>query len=83
MIINGGSYYPQSQGRVESFNQTIETQLGKHLQGSHKWVQALPAIIQTYNITVHSVTNRSTFHAFFGRKPVNLYHMPQVPSKGN
>jgi hypothetical protein len=80
-----GPYHPQSQGRVERFNQTLERQLGKYLteNNDRRWLEILPNIVRTYNITVHEVTNRSSFNVLYGWKASNWYKLPDISSSPN
>lgn len=80
-IINGGPYHPQSQGRVERWNQTLETQLGKLMteQDTERWIDLLDDAVLSYRITRHPVTNYTPFEAMFNRKPDLLYNFPDMP----
>lgn len=82
-IINGGPYHPQSQGRVERFNQTLQVQLGKTLteRKSKRWVDELPKITRSYNNTVHEVTNRTPFEALHGWKPSTIKPVVNIEGK--
>ena len=55
---NGAPYHPQSQGKVERLNKTIETWLGKVTTSfqTERWIDHLPSVILTYNLTRHDVT---------------------------
>lgn len=47
-IAHGAPYRPQTQGRIERWNQTIQVQIGKSLTelGTRRWTDILPDIIQ-------------------------------------
>lgn len=70
-IIHGAPYKPSTQGKVERFNQTIERELGKYLTNKEvkRWVDALPIITKSYNMTYHSSIKAIPFEAFYNWKP--------------
>ena len=63
------AYHPQSNGKVERFNGTIQAILLKLTGGNpKKWSKHLPEALLAYN-TNPSQTNLTPFEAVFGRKP--------------
>lgn len=75
-VKHGGPYHPQSQGRVERFNQTVEHQLAKamHEKKTERWIDLLDDVVRQYNITVHSTTEATPFEAMYGgRRPEGFY----------
>lgn len=80
-IAHGGPYRPQCQGRVERWNQTLETQLGKRMteNNTSRWIDLLDDVVLSYRITRHPITNCTPFQAMFNRKPDLLYNLPSMP----
>ena len=62
-------YHPQSDGLVESFNQTLidmqATTVGDH---PGEWESHLSKLCVTYNTSVHSSTGFTPFYLMFGRQ---------------
>ncbi|KAG1926021.1 interleukin-1 receptor accessory protein-like 1-A [Pimephales promelas] len=70
------SYHPQGNGGCERFNQTLLSLLGT-LETDHQvqWTECLPALLQAYNNSVHSITGYAPAFLMFGRHmrlPVDL-----------
>ena len=59
--IHSSAYSPQTQGAIERFNRTIKSKIFLHMTkfNTAKWNDVLDLIIQGYNNTKHSTTNRS------------------------
>lgn len=50
--------HPQSDGMVERFNRTIETQLSMFVDNHHQdWDQHVPLLLMAYRSAVHDTTN--------------------------
>jgi hypothetical protein len=76
----GAPYKPSTQGRVERFNQTIEKELGKYLTEKkiRRWMEALPMVTRSYNLTVHQTTKTTPFKALHGWQPLALAYITDL-----
>ena len=63
-------YHAQTNGQVESMNQTIIRMIGK-LEEDRKacWSKHLPKLLMAYNATRSAVTGYSPYYLLFGRRP--------------
>ena len=63
-------YHAQTNGQVESMNQTIIRMIGK-LEEDKKacWSEHLPELLMAYNATCSTVTGYSPYYLLFGRRP--------------
>lgn len=84
-VINSSAYHPQSQGRVERFNQTIERELGKRIgeNGNKRWIDYLANANRSYNCTIHNTTKQTPFRVMFGRDPPQQWSTLSVLLKSN
>jgi hypothetical protein len=83
-IVYGRTYHPQSQGKIERFNQTLGQHLTKMLwnevnkvQG-YQWIDILPAFVLAYNKAPHEAHKKSLYKAFFGFKMREVYATPTM-----
>jgi transposase InsO family protein len=55
------AYTPSSQGVVERFNGTLKTMLKKaqEIDNTRLWIKMLPKLVNNYNSSLHSITQRS------------------------
>ena len=67
--INGRPYHPQSQGRVERFNQALTRFLRRDLQKEKDWPSRLPFFYFMYNTRVHRSLQGETPADLFHRRP--------------
>lgn len=73
-LINGRPRYPQSQGQVERFNQTLTRYLAKHLASDNgdslrkPWLRILKRVMYDYNVVVHTATKKAPFELIYGRR---------------
>ncbi|GFN93908.1 Pol polyprotein [Plakobranchus ocellatus] len=68
----GRPYHPQSQGRVESFNQTVVNFLKKTIDNEKGWAEQLQHFYYCYNNRVNKATRPSTpYEKFFGRQNIS------------
>ena len=74
--INGRPYHPQSQGRVERFNQALTRFLRRDLQKEKDWPSRLPFFYFTYNTRVHRSLQGKTADLFHRRPTFSLYAEP-------
>ena len=73
MKINGRPYHPQSQGRVERFNQTLSNFLRRDLQNEKDWPSRLQYLYCTYNTrSSKSLKNHTPYDMFFKRPNFSL-----------
>ena len=73
MKINGRPYHPQSQGRVERFNQTVSNFLRRDLQNEKDWPSRLQYFYYTYNTrSSKSLKNHTPYDMFFKRPNFSL-----------
>lgn len=79
MKINGRPYHPQSQGRVERFNQTVTNFFRRDLLGEKDWPSRLPYFYASYNNRVHSATKPHTPYELFFRRPNFSVCEEQIP----
>ena len=80
-IIHSSPYHPETNGRVERFNRTVEGQLGKLMEelNTRRWIDLLEDVTNGYNYTRHSTTNRPPFELMFARKPsMQWYRMEEL-----
>ena len=72
-LIRGRARYPQSQGQVERFNQTICRRLSKCLFESKtkRWIDVVDECVFQYNNTVHRATNKKPFVVLRHRNGTN------------
>eukprot|EP00117_Sycon_ciliatum_P029541 scpid66239/ scgid23495/ len=72
--INGRPYHPQSQGRVERFNQTLANFLRRDLQTDKDWPSRLEFFYYTYNTrSSKALKGQTPFEVFFRRPNFSLY----------
>ena len=69
--IFGRPRHPQSQGKVERFNQTLKLRLRKTLNNNKKWIGVYKEVVYEYNNSTHRSTKQ---------KPFNLFRKQQFPS---
>jgi hypothetical protein len=81
-LVHGRARHPQSQGKVERFNQTLGRHLTKmmwdeasQVQG-YRWIDILPSFIIAYNKVPHEAHKKSPYEAFFGFKMRCVYNTP-------
>ena len=81
-LIHGRVRHPQTQGKIERFNQTLGRHLTKMLwdevsqtQG-YRWIDVLPAFVIAYNKAPHETHKKSPYEAFFGFKMRGVYGTP-------
>jgi len=75
--INGRPYHPQSQGRVERFNQTLANFLRRDLQNEPDWPSRLSYFYYTYNTrSSRSLNNRTPYDVYHRRPNFSLYCAP-------
>lgn len=79
-VIHGRPYHPQSQGKDERFNQTLEQQLGKWMteNNSNRWIDVLDSLILCDNATLSKTQNRSPFEIMFFRHPHGFHELAGV-----
>ena len=64
------TYRPESQGNVERQNRTLIKDMTKCLMEHKKsWVDHLPYVEMTHNMTPYSRTGMSPYYVFYGREP--------------
>lgn len=65
---------------VERFNRTLKTKMWKqlHLNGSYKWIDILPELIDTYNNTKHSTIRMTPKRAHTGNKKIEQHLLNTV-----
>ena len=72
--INGRPYHPQSQGRVERFNQTLAQFLRRDLLEDKNWPDRLPLFYYSYNNRVHrSLHGKTPYEMYFQRPNFSLF----------
>lgn len=81
VLIHGRPRYPQSQGQIERYNQTLTSYLQKHLRdgvfaSGKNWIPFLDKMIYEYNVAIHSATNNSLFNLFINRSRINTVTYP-------
>ena len=60
--------HPQSDGMVERFNRTLETQLSMFVEGDQRdWDQLVPLMMMAYWTAVHETTGCTPASLMFGR----------------
>ena len=68
--------HPQSDGMVERFNQTIESQLSKYVEDHQRdWDKHIPFLLMAYRTAVHEATGHSPSQLMLGRHlhlPIDL-----------
>ena len=81
-LVHGRARHPQSQGKIERFNQTLGRHLTKMLwneisqvQG-YRWIDILPSFVLAYNKAPHETHKKSPYEAFFGFKMRGAYDTP-------
>ena len=53
-------HHPQSDGMVERFNQTIESQLSNYVEDHQRdWDKHIPFLLMAYRTAVHEATGHS------------------------
>lgn len=79
-LVHGRARHPQSQGKIERFNQTLGRHLTKMMwdevekvQG-YRWIDILPSFIIAYNKVSHEAHKKSPYEAFFGFKMRGVYN---------
>lgn len=79
-VIHGRPYHPQSQGKDERFNQTLEQQLGKWMteNNTNRWIDVLDSLILCDNATLSKTQNRSPFEIMFFRRPNGFHELAGV-----
>lgn len=69
------AYHPQSDGKMEVVNKTLESYLCCFINGKPKgWAQLLPWAEYWYNTSTHASTKHSPFEIVYGRSPIHLVH---------
>ena len=75
------TYHPQTDGKTERLNQTLEQYLRCFLNYKQdNWVEWLPTIILAYNSAFSESIGISPFFANYGYKPTTSYGMGTVES---
>jgi len=81
-LVHSHARHPQSQGKVERFNQTLGRHLTKMLwnevsevQG-YRWIDVLSSFVIAYNKAPHEAHKKSPYEAFFGFKMRGVYDTP-------
>ena len=68
--------HPQSDGMVERFNRTIESQLSKYVEDHQRdWDKHIPFLLMAYRTSVHEATGHSPSQLMLGRHlrlPIDL-----------
>ncbi|CAG8741029.1 21636_t:CDS:2 [Gigaspora margarita] len=84
-LVHGRARYPQSQEKIERFNQMFSRHLTKMMwdevsgsQGYH-WVDVLSQFIIVYNKAPHEAHKKSPYEAFFGFKMHAVYNTLNTP----
>ncbi|CAG8797001.1 36931_t:CDS:2, partial [Racocetra persica] len=79
-LVHGRARHPQSQGKIERFNQTLGRHLTKMMwdevsesQG-YRWINVLPQFVIAYNKVPHETHQKSLYEAFFGFKMHAVYN---------
>ncbi len=76
------AYHPQSNGLVERFNQTLQRQLLKFVEGEQKqWDLYLDSILFSYRVSKQDSTKYSPFFLMYGRQarlPVEFNLKPEA-----
>ncbi|KAF0407994.1 SCAN domain-containing protein 3-like [Gigaspora margarita] len=84
-LVHGHARHPQSQGKIERFNQTLSRHLTKmmwdEISGSqgYRWVDVLPQFVIAYNKAPHEAHKKSLYEAFFGFKMRAVYNTLNTP----
>ena len=64
------AYFPQSDGMIERFNQTVEEMLSKYISEDQRdWDRYLPLMMLAYRTSTHDSTGFSPSLLFMGREP--------------
>ena len=77
-LVHGRARHPQSQGKVERFNQTLGRHLTKIMwdevsgvQG-YRWIDVLPQFVIAYNKAPHQAQKKSPYEAFLNLRCVQF-----------
>ena len=76
-LVHGRARHPQSQGKIERFNQTLGRHLTKMMWDEVEkvqWIDILPSFIIAYNKVSHEAHKKSPYEAFFGFKMRGVYN---------
>lgn len=66
--VNTTAYYPQTDGLVERFNQTLTDMLAKTVEAhGANWDECLPYVLFAYRTSLHESTLESPFSLLYGR----------------
>ena len=63
-------YYPQSNGRIEGFNNFFKAYCLKHISKSLEWDQVIPLACTAYNFIPNEHLKEIPFFLMFGRDPI-------------
>ena len=76
------SHHPQSNGMVERLVRTVKQMLVAQLDAiAGSWDERLPLIQFAYNHTVHATTGEVPYYLWYGRPPVALTSLLEVPEQ--
>src|SRR6185295_3615576 len=88
-IVHGHARHPQSQGKIERFNQTLGWHLTKMMWDevskvqSYRWINILLSFVITYNKVSHEAHKKSPYKTFFGFKMHGIYNTPDPSNTPN
>ena len=68
--LNTTAYHPQTNGKVERFNNTLVKMLAMYVSMKQKdWDQFIPYALFAYNTSRHELNKFSPYYMLFGREP--------------
>ena len=71
-------YYPQANGQVERFNQTLKNAIAIYAESKPgSWSQFLESVCWAYNSSLNPITGFSPYYLMFGREPrlpMDVFH---------
>jgi hypothetical protein len=85
-LVHGRARHPQSQGKIERFNQTLGRHLTKMMWNEelqvqdYRWIDVLPSFVIAYNKVPHEAHKKSPYEVFFGFKMRGVYSTPEDTS---
>ena len=80
-ILHSRPRHPQTNGKVEQSNRTVEEMISafKLQNNTNKWIQFLPKIMYNMNTQKHSATRKTPYQIFFGIRPNNATKILAIP----